>query len=88
MTYTILQIDGETNETRYEINNLDGFTVAVVDTLAEAQLFSSSIDMLDLLIEALPYVEEGEEFNKPSARGLSKKIRAIIERQKGGNHAN
>jgi hypothetical protein len=34
--------------------------------------------LLDLLAEALPYVEEGEEFNKPTQRGLSKKIRAII----------
>jgi len=35
--------------------------------------------MLDLLIEALPYVEEGEHFNKPTQRGLSKRIRAMIE---------
>jgi hypothetical protein len=34
--------------------------------------------LLDLLAEALPYVEEGEEFNKPTQRGLSKKIRAIV----------
>lgn len=35
-------------------------------------------DFLDLLTQSLPYVEEGEEFNKPSARNLSKRIRAAV----------
>jgi hypothetical protein len=35
-------------------------------------------EALELLYEALPYVLEGEEFNKPSRKGLSKQIRAAI----------
>ena len=35
--------------------------------------------LLDLLLEALPYVEEGEEFNKKSGQQLSKKIRDAIK---------
>jgi hypothetical protein len=35
-------------------------------------------DLLDLLILCLPYVEEGEEFNKPTGRKLSHKIRYAI----------
>jgi hypothetical protein len=35
-------------------------------------------ELLDLLILCLPYVEEGEEFNKPSGRKLSHKIRDMI----------
>lgn len=35
-------------------------------------------ELLELLTDALPYVEEGEQFNKPTCRDLSKKIRAAI----------
>ena len=45
-----------------EINRLEG----VVDTLSEMLLF------------AVPYVEEGETFNKPTRRGLSKSIKAAL----------
>lgn len=41
-------------------------------------------DLLELLTLALPYVEEGEQFNKPSCRDLSKKIRAAIAKAEGG----
>jgi hypothetical protein len=34
-------------------------------------------ELIDLLIEALPYVEESEQFNKPTHRTLSKKIRDV-----------
>jgi len=33
---------------------------------------------LDLIERALPFVEEGEQFNKPKQRDLSKLIRAIL----------
>lgn len=39
--------------------------------------------LLDLLTLALPYVEEGEEFNKHTQRKLSKKIRDIITKEGG-----
>lgn len=35
-------------------------------------------ELIELLTLALPYVEEGEEFNHPSKRNLSKRIRAIV----------
>lgn len=35
--------------------------------------------LLELLTLALPYVEEGEEYNAPHKRGLAEKIRAAIE---------
>lgn len=40
--------------------------------------------MLELLQDAVPYVEESEQFNKPSCRGLSKRILAAIARAEGG----
>ena len=36
-------------------------------------------ELLELLTEALPYIEEGEQFNKATARTLSKRVRAIVE---------
>ena len=36
-------------------------------------------DLIDLLILALPYVEEGEEFNNPARRTLSVMIRDTVE---------
>lgn len=36
-------------------------------------------NLIELLVMALPYVEEGEQFHKPEIRGRdSKKIRAAI----------
>lgn len=50
---------------------------------ANARLIAAAPDLLDMLEDALPYVEEGEEFNKPSRRGLSKAIRATITKVRG-----
>ena len=36
-------------------------------------------EWLDLLLKALPCVEESEQFDKPTARKLSKRIREIME---------
>ena len=36
--------------------------------------------MEQMLEDALPYVEECEQFNKPMCRGLSKKIRAALRK--------
>lgn len=41
-------------------------------------------EMLDLLEDALPYVEEGEEFNKPTRRDLSKRIKAMLSKHHQG----
>ncbi len=38
-------------------------------------------DLVCVLAEALPYVEESEQFNKPSCRTLSKRIRDIVEKE-------
>lgn len=43
-----------------------------------AELIAAAPEMLDALYAALPYVEEGEEFNHPDKRNLSKTIRALI----------
>ena len=50
---------------------------------ARSRMVAALPALLDMLCEALPYVEEGEEFNKPTARTLSKKIRAMVERLDG-----
>lgn len=43
-------------------------------------------ELLDLLLAALPYVEEGEQFNKPTGRELSKRIRAVLAKAEGVQH--
>jgi hypothetical protein len=43
-----------------------------------ARLIAVAPDLLDFLFDALPYVEEGEEFNKPTHRNLSRDIRALL----------
>lgn len=45
---------------------------------ANAVLLALAPEFADLLLEALPFVEEGERFNKPTRRGLSGKIRAAL----------
>lgn len=35
-------------------------------------------EILNIILEALPYVEESEEFNKPTRKGLSKRIKAAL----------
>lgn len=37
-----------------------------------------ALEAIDLLTEALPYVEESEKFNKPLGKRLSKNIRKLI----------
>ena len=44
---------------------------------------NSAGELLELLTLALPCVEESEQFNKPSCRDLSKKIRAAISKAEG-----
>lgn len=39
-----------------------------------------SDELLDLLTLSLPYVEEGEQFNKPAGKKLSKDIRGLISK--------
>jgi hypothetical protein len=43
-----------------------------------ASLIASAPTILDMLLEALPYVEESEQFNKPSCRTLSNRIRSLL----------
>lgn len=43
-----------------------------------ATLKREAREVSDLLFDALPYVEEGEQFNKPTAPKLSKRIRAKL----------
>jgi len=40
-------------------------------------------EMVALLYLALPYVEEGEEFNHPDKRTVSKRIRAVLQQAEG-----
>ncbi len=48
------------------------------ELMANARLIAAAPDLLRLLEDAIPYIEEGEQFNKPSCRGLSKAARAAI----------
>lgn len=50
---------------------------------ANARLIAAAPELLDALYAALPYVEEGEEFNHPEKRDLSKTIRALIAKVEG-----
>lgn len=54
------------------------------DVAANARLIAAAPELLDALYSALPYVEEGEEFNHPDKRNLSKTIRALIAKATGG----
>jgi len=51
--------------------------------LANARLIAAAPEMLDLLYAALPHVEDGEEFNKPQCRNLSKNIKELINKIEG-----
>lgn len=42
-------------------------------------LFAAAPTMLEMLLEALPLVEEGEQYHKASCRTLSKRIRELLE---------
>ena len=50
---------------------------------ANARLIAAAPELLDLLVLALPYVEEGEEFNASYKRNLSKDIRKAIAKFTG-----
>lgn len=47
---------------------------------ANAKLIQDAPELLELLTLALPSVEESEEFNHPSKRNLSRRIREMIAR--------
>ena len=49
----------------------------------DARLLAAAPELLELLYAALPYVEEGEEFNHPRKRALSASIRAAITKATG-----
>ena len=36
------------------------------------------VEARNALFEALPYIEEGEQYNKPTRRHLSKQVRALL----------
>ena len=54
----------------------------IIDRIEDAELIVRAVNeretLLDLLTRALPYVEEGEEFNKPNTPKLSALIRKAI----------
>jgi len=51
---------------------------------ANARAIAEVPAMIEALYDALPYIEESEQFNKPTRRGLSKSVRAILRRIEGG----
>jgi len=82
--YKETQRDFDTNETRmlaFMVRNEDQFPVEESD--ANARLIAAAPELLNLLILALPYVEEGEAFNKPDGPRLSVQIRALISKAEG-----
>jgi hypothetical protein len=50
---------------------------------ANAQLIALAPDLLEALYDALPCVEESEEFDKPHGPKLSLKIRALLAKAEG-----
>ena len=50
---------------------------------ANARLIAAAPDLLELLTLSLPYVDEGERFNKPYANKLSNQIRSLIAKAEG-----
>ena len=50
---------------------------------ANAQLIALAPDLLEALYDALPCVEESEEFDKPHSPKLSLKIRALLAKAEG-----
>lgn len=46
-------------------------------------LIADAPELLELLYECLPYVEDGEIYNKPGYRKLSGKLRAMFEKHDG-----
>ena len=56
------------------------YVVPKAEAEANARLMVKAPALLDLLIEALPYVEEGEQFNKPKYRALSLQIRDMLKK--------
>jgi hypothetical protein len=55
-----------------------------VDSIeANAQLIALAPDLLEALYDALPCVEESEEFDKPHSPKLSLKIRALLAKAEG-----
>jgi hypothetical protein len=51
-----------------------------VRQLSAGPLEQAAPDLLELVTLALPYVEEGEEFNHPAKRTLSKRIKAALHK--------
>lgn len=49
---------------------------------ANARLIAAAPDLLEMLYLALPYVEESDEFNKPTHK-LGPKVRALLAKAKG-----
>jgi len=69
----------------YTVTDADGLTVCNTLPMSRdnARLIAAAPEMLDALYAALPYVEEGEEFNHSDKRNLSKTIRALIAKAEG-----
>jgi hypothetical protein len=69
-------IGADIEEQRKAFADLQG---AIADLAAwDASNQGRELRMADLLFDALPFVEECEEFNKPTHRNLSRSIRALL----------
>lgn len=53
------------------------------ENAANARLIAAAPELLELLTLALPYVDEGERFNKSYANKLSDQIRFLLEKADG-----
>jgi hypothetical protein len=42
------------------------------------RLMAENAQLKEMMEDAIPYIEESEQFNKPTARGLSKRFRAAL----------
>jgi hypothetical protein len=73
---TVDDTGAEIDEQRKAFADLQG---ALADLAAwDASNQGRELRIIDLLFDALPFVEECEEFNKPTHRNLSRSIRALL----------
>ena len=75
--WKVMACDGST----YLVTNeVSAYRVPVGVAHGLAARLTRADAMEQMLEDALPYVEECEQFNKPMCRGLSKKIRAALRK--------